>query len=131
MPEATYNWLPRADILSLEEQAKLAAAFIQLGVSRVRLTGGEPLLRKNVHALVAMLSSQREIKDLAMTPNALLLTNQAEELYQAGLQRLTISLDSLNAETFYRLTRRNALHQALDGISAAQSAFGLSTCASL
>ncbi len=122
MPEESYNWLPRADILSLEEQAQLAAAFIELGVSRVRLTGGEPLLRKNIHALVAMLSSQPGIQDLAMTTNGLLLGKYAQELYDAGLKRLTISLDSLNAETFYRLTRRNALHQALDGITAAQSA---------
>ena len=122
MPEENYNWLPRADILTLEEQAQLASAFIQLGVTRVRLTGGEPLLRNNIHALVEMLSSQTSIQDLAMTTNALLLRKYAARLADAGLHRLTISLDSLNAETFYRLTRRNVLHQALDGIDAAREA---------
>ncbi len=122
MPEENYNWLPRADILTLEEQAQLAAAFMKLGVTRVRLTGGEPLLRNNIHALVEMLSRHNAIEDLAMTTNALLLRRHAVQLYQAGLDRLTISLDSLNADTFYKLTRRNALHQALDGIDAAREA---------
>lgn len=124
MPEENYNWLPKADLLSLEEHAKLAQAFIKLGVTRIRLTGGEPLLRKNLHALVEMLASSPELEDLAMTTNATLLPKYAKDLRAAGLQRITVSLDSLEPHTFHQLTRRDSLREALQGIEAAvQSGF--------
>ena len=122
MPEENYNWLPKADLLSLEEHARLARSFMKLGVTRIRLTGGEPLLRKNLHALVEMLSACPELEDLAMTTNATLLSKYAADLHSAGLQRITVSLDSLEPHTFHQLTRRDSLQDAIQGIEAAVKA---------
>ena len=122
MPEDNYNWLPKAGLLSLEEHAKLAQIFMKLGVSRIRLTGGEPLLRKNLHGLVEMLSASPGLEDLAMTTNATLLPKYAQDLFNAGLNRITVSLDSLEAKTFEKLTRRDSLREALAGIDAAATA---------
>ncbi len=122
MPEEHYAWLPRADILSFEEIAALVDAFTDAGVDRVRLTGGEPLLRHGLPALVRLLAAKPALRDLALTTNGILLAEQAEALRAAGLHRITVSLDTLHADRFRTLTRRDALPQVLAGIRAADAA---------
>ncbi len=118
MPEEEYVWLPREDLLSFEETSTLVDLFVELGVEKVRLTGGEPLLRRNLSALVRLLAAKQGIRDLAMTTNGVLLAGQAQALYEAGLHRVTVSLDTLRPERFKRLTRRDTLAQVLEGIEA-------------
>ncbi len=120
MPEEEYRWLPRADLLSYEEIARLASAFREVGVRRLRLTGGEPLLRRDLAHLVRLL----EFEDLALTTNGILLAAQARELREAGLHRVTVSLDTLRPERFRELARRDSLEQVLEGIEAARREFG-------
>src|SRR5687768_17395467 len=122
MPEVDYAWLPRESLLTFEEIAAIVDAFTDLGVDRLRLTGGEPLLRRNLADLVAALASRRAIKDLALTTNGVLLAAQADALRQAGLHRITVSLDTLDPATFQALTRFDTLDDVLDGISAAARA---------
>ena len=95
MPEEEYTWLPRQDLLRFEEVTRLVELFTELGVEKVRLTGGEPLLRKNLPLLVSMLATNPRITDLALTTNGVLLAEQAQALYDAGLHRITVSLDTL------------------------------------
>jgi cyclic pyranopterin phosphate synthase len=118
MPEEEYVWLPREDLLSFEEIRELVDIFADLGVDKIRLTGGEPLLRKDLPALVAMLADSPRIHDLAMTTNGVLLANQVRALYGAGLHRVTVSLDTLRPERFQRLTRRDSHAKVLHGIEA-------------
>jgi cyclic pyranopterin phosphate synthase len=118
MPEEEYTWLPKDTILSFEELAKLTDIFTQLGVDKVRLTGGEPLLRRDLPTFVRLLTQNHRIKDLALTTNAVLMGDQAEALYQAGLHRVTISLDTLRPDRFRALTRRDLHHQVFTGIEA-------------
>ena len=118
MPEEEYVWLPREDLLTFEEIHALVDIFSELGVAKVRLTGGEPLLRKDLPTLVSMLAESPRITDLAMTTNGILLSEQARALYEAGLHRVTISLDTLRPERFKRLTRRDAHVKVLNGIQA-------------
>ena len=118
MPEEEYVWLPREDLLTFEEIRELVNIFSELGIEKVRLTGGEPLLRKDLPTLVAMLADNPRIADLAMTTNGILLSEQARALYEAGLHRVTISLDTLRPERFKRLTRRDSHAQVLNGIQA-------------
>jgi cyclic pyranopterin phosphate synthase len=122
MPEEHYTWLPRRDVLSFEEIAALVDAFTDAGVDRVRLTGGEPLLRHELPTLVRLLAAKPALRDLALTSNGLLLAPHAADLRAAGLQRLTVSLDTLRADRFATLTRRRGLAQVLDGIGAADAA---------
>jgi len=122
MPEESYEWLPRKDLLSFEETAQLAGVFASLGVDRVRLTGGEPLLRSDVSALVRMLSLDERVRDLALTTYRGLLAVQAAALRAAGLQRVTVSLDTLRPERFQALTRRDLHSRVLRGIEAAADA---------
>ncbi len=119
MPEESYRWLPRDALLSFEELSTLVDAFVALGVRRVRLTGGEPLLREGLPALVQALA-RKPLEDLSLTTNGVLLPALAGELKQAGLQRLTVSLDTLRAERFERLTRRKQLGAVLEGLHAAR-----------
>jgi GTP 3',8-cyclase len=105
MPEAEYVWLPREDMLHFEEISTLVDVFISLGVDRLRLTGGEPLLRRDLPALVSMLAPKRGLEDLAMTSNGILLAAQAQALKDAGLRRVTVSLDTLNRDRFIALAR--------------------------
>jgi len=119
MPEEEYTWLPKRDILTFEEMALLVERFSDLGVDRVRLTGGEPLLRRDLSELVRLLAGNERVRDLALTTNGLLLAEQAEALFAAGLSRVTVSLDSLDPDVFERLTRRRELARALAGIEAA------------
>ncbi len=116
MPEEDYVWLPREDILHLGETAHLVDVFADLGVDKVRLTGGEPLLRKELYRLVEKLAANPRLKDLAMTTNGVLLAEQAAPLRGAGLGRVTVSLDTLRPERFKALTRRDTLPQVLEGI---------------
>jgi GTP 3',8-cyclase len=122
MPEPDYAWLPRESILDFEEVAALADAFTFLGVDRVRLTGGEPLLRRDLPDLVELLASRAAIADLALTTNGVLLANQAATLRTAGLHRLTISLDTLQRDRFQALARFDELAAVLAGIDAAARA---------
>lgn len=122
MPEAEYVWLPRSGILTFEEVGALVDAFADAGVDRVRLTGGEPLLRRNLPALVRRLARTPAIRDLALTTNGMLLAEQAAALRDAGLHRITVSLDTLRADRFRALTRFDGLAAVRRGIDAARAA---------
>src|ERR1700675_4824618 len=98
MPQEEYVWLPRQELLTFEEIARLVEVFTSLGVEDVRLTGGEPLLRRDLAGLVRMLAANPRIRDLALTTNGILFAEQAEELRAAGLHRVTLSLDALRPE---------------------------------
>jgi cyclic pyranopterin phosphate synthase len=121
MPEEDYVWLPNAEILSFEEVSALVDRFIALGVRKVRLTGGEPLLRRDLPELVKLLAA-KPLEDLALTTNGVLLEAQALELRKAGLHRVTVSLDTLKPARFVALTRRDAHGKVLAGIAAARAA---------
>jgi len=124
MPEESYQWLPKHDLLSFEEIAVLVRVFVELGVNKLRLTGGEPLLRRGLPELVRHLSEIPQIEDLAITTNGLLLAEQAQSLVEAGLRRFTISIDSLRPERVEQLTRRDGLADTLRGIEVLQSIVG-------
>ena len=119
MPKEAMEWQPKGEILTYEEIVTLAEVFVSLGISKLRVTGGEPMLRRDIEKLIARLAVIPGVEDLAMTTNAHFLRGRAQGLKEAGLQRLTISLDSLDAERFALLTGRNELSQVLDGIDAA------------
>jgi cyclic pyranopterin phosphate synthase len=123
MPEPDYVWLPRETLLSFEEIRAVVDAFAELGVDRVRLTGGEPLLRKNLESLIASLAARPAIRDLALTTNGVLLAPQARALVEAGLHRITVSLDTLDRRRFEQLTRFDNLRAVLAGIDAAAAHF--------
>ena len=118
MPEVDYVWLPREDILSFEEMATLTGYFADLGVDKVRLTGGEPLLRRDLSRLIRLLVRDRRITEIALTTNAVLLAEQAQDLYEAGLHRVTVSLDTLRPERFRQLTSRDEFARVIEGIEA-------------
>ncbi len=118
MPEEDYVWLPRDEILHFEEVERLVDVFIGLGVDKVRLTGGEPLLRRDVPGLNRLLAAKPGLRDLAITTNGVLLREQAPALKAAGLHRVTVSLDTLRADRFLALTRRDTHAQVLEGIAA-------------
>lgn len=119
MPEKEYAWLPRDNVLTFEEMAALTGHFTDLGVDKVRLTGGEPLLRRDLSRLVRLLFQNRQITDLALTTNGILLGDQAQALYDAGVHRITVSLDTLRPDRFRALTRRDEHVRVLEGIQAA------------
>jgi cyclic pyranopterin phosphate synthase len=119
MPEEEYTWLPRHDLLTFEELTSLVGIFTELGVDKVRLTGGEPLLRRDLPTLVRLLARHLRLKDLALTTNGVLLAEQAQALYEASLHRVTVSLDTLQPERFTALTRRDLHDRVLAGIKAA------------
>jgi GTP 3',8-cyclase len=116
MPEEEYSWLPRETLLTFEEIATLTDLFTDIGVDKVRLTGGEPLMRRDLPRLVHRLTKNRRLKDIALTTNGILLGDQAQALYDAGLHRVTVSLDTLRPERFRALTRRDSFHHVLAGI---------------
>jgi cyclic pyranopterin phosphate synthase len=122
MPEAEYAWLPRASILTFEEIHRLTAIFAGLGVSKVRLTGGEPLLRHDLAKLVSLLASNQAIGDLALTTNGVLLARQAGALKAAGLRRVTVSLDTLRPERMQEFARSARHADVIAGIEAARAA---------
>ena len=119
MPEKEYQWLDKALILDFEEVSRIARVFGRLGVDRIRLTGGEPSLRKDLPQLVARLRRESTLRDLAMTTNGLLLEAQGEALQRAGLDRVTVSLDSLDPARYARLTGSDKLDAAVRGIECA------------
>jgi cyclic pyranopterin phosphate synthase len=123
MPEPEYVWLPREDILHFEEIETLVDVFLGLGVSKVRLTGGEPLLRRDLPDLITRLASRPAIRDLAMTSNGVLLEQHATALRAAGLHRLTVSLDTLDRARFQALTRNDSLDRVIAGINTAAPLF--------
>lgn len=116
------TFLPRAQLLTLEEIATLSQAFVELGVEKIRLTGGEPLVRQGVLTLVQKLAELEGLRELAMTTNGSGLVKHADALRQGGLDRLNISLDSLKPERFKALTRTGDLNQVIAGICAARCA---------
>jgi len=122
MPEDGVELLRHDDLLSYEEILDVAREAVQLGISKIRLTGGEPLVRRNIATLVEMLAGLAGVTDLAMTTNGTLLAQHAESLRDAGLQRLNISLDTLNPAKHKQVTRGGDLRQVLDGIQAALAA---------
>ena len=119
MPEVEYVWLPRSSILSFEEIDRLAGIFTGLGVSKIRLTGGEPLLRHDLPTLVSLLSRHQAIRDLALTTNGVLLSREAESLRAAGLRRVTVSLDTLRPERMQEFARTRRHADVIAGIEAA------------
>ena len=124
MPEADYVWLPKEDLLHFEEISALADIFIKLGVDKMRLTGGEPLLRRNLSSLISMLAAKPGLTDLALTSNGVLLSEQIDDLKAAGLRRVTVSLDTLKHDRFAALARFDELTRVKEGIDAASRAFG-------
>ena len=124
MPEAEYAWLPRPTLLSFEEIATLVDAFTSLGVDKVRLTGGEPLLRRNLPELVRQLAANPRLTDLALTTNGVLLSDHAEALHAAGLTRITVSLDTLRPDRFTALTRMSSHAQVVEAARLAARVFG-------
>jgi cyclic pyranopterin phosphate synthase len=118
------QFLPREEILSLEECLKVARTFVEMGVSKIRLTGGEPLTRKDLPWLVERLRQLPGLSELTLTTNGSQLVRFAQPLAQAGIDRVNISLDSLDADTFQRITRTGNLSQVLAGIDAAIAAWG-------
>lgn len=122
MPEAEYVWLPRQSILSFEEIDRLVGIFGGLGVGKVRLTGGEPLLRHDLPTLVGLLARQERIRDLALTTNGILLAREAARLRAAGLGRVTVSLDTLRPERMAEFARSQRHEDVIAGIDAAVAA---------
>jgi cyclic pyranopterin phosphate synthase len=121
MPEAEYVWLPRDQILTFEEIARLVGVFAGLGATKVRLTGGEPLLRHELPSLVRMIAGEPRVRDLALTTNGVLLAKHAAALRAAGLRRVTVSLDTLRPDRMERFARSARHADVLAGIGAAQA----------
>lgn len=121
MPEEVV-FLDRGELLTFEEITRFVQIAAPLGIDKIRLTGGEPLMRRDLHLLVRMLCAVPGIKDVGLTTNGLLLADQARALYDAGLRRINVSLDTLSPEKFRQLTRREGLERVLEGIHAARAA---------
>jgi cyclic pyranopterin phosphate synthase len=120
MPLDEYEWINKKEILTFEEISRLATLFVGLGVEKIRLTGGEPLVRQNLDKLVAKLSSIDGLKDLCLTTNGALLAERVAALKASGLKRVNISVDSLDPEKFRTMTKRGDLSKVLEGIFAAK-----------
>ena len=120
MPADGLPWLERSALLTYEEIERLVRLLSAMGVHDVRLTGGEPLVRKELWRLVEQLSAIEDVHDLSLTTNGYLLARQVEDLVRAGLRRVNVSLDSLSRDRFYQLTRRDSMAQVLEGLEAAQ-----------
>lgn len=118
MPEEGMQWMNRSELLSFEELSRLSAIFSSLGVKHIRLTGGEPLMRKDLHVLVKQISGIPGIQDIAMTTNGYFLAEQAADLVRAGLHRINVSLDSLDPVKFTEMTRRDHFDKVWEGIEA-------------
>jgi cyclic pyranopterin phosphate synthase len=119
MPETGLAWLPKSEILTYEEIAQLVKAAASVGVRSVRLSGGEPLIRRDLHRLVSAIHAIDGIEDISLSTNGLLLPDQIAELKAAGLDRVNISLDTLRADRFAAIARRPGLERVLSGIDAA------------
>ena len=121
MPEEGMQWLPKDALLSYEELARVAKVFVDLGVRKIRLTGGEPLMRHDLSRLVGYLRSITRLEDLALSTNGFFLAEQIAELVNAGLRRINVSLDSLDPVKFNLMTRRNYYQRVMDGLAAAEA----------
>ena len=121
MPLDKYEWIDKKEILTFEEITRLAKIFVQLGVGKIRLTGGEPLVRRNLEFLVAELSQLAGLRDLCLTTNGSLLAEKVGALRKAGLKRINVSIDTLNPEKFRQITKRGDLAKVLAGLFAAKS----------
>ena len=122
MPAENVQFMDRGLLMTFEEIERLVRVAVRLGLTQIRLTGGEPLVRKELHKLVRMLAQIPEIQDIGLTTNGLLLGEQAQELYDAGLRRINVSLDALDPAKFQEITRRPGFEKVLEGIAAAQKA---------
>jgi cyclic pyranopterin phosphate synthase len=122
MPFDEYTWIERREVLSFEEIERVARLFLRFGIEKIRLTGGEPLVRKDLHRLILRLANLEGLKDLSLTTNGALLSEQAAALHEAGLRRINVSIDSLKADRFRALTKRGSLNEVLSGLSAAKKA---------
>ena len=122
MPLDEYEWIDKREILTFEEITRLAKLFIQCGVEKIRLTGGEPLVRQDLDRLVEKLAALDGLKDLCLTTNGALLAERIGALKRAGLRRVNVSIDTLDADKFKRMTKRGDLTKVLDGIFAAKAA---------
>lgn len=122
MPADNVEFMPKAHLLSFEEIERVVRIGTELGIDRVRLTGGEPLVRRDLHLLIAKLNEVPGIVDIGLTTNGILLAEQAQQLRDAGLKRLNVSLDALDPEVFRRVTRREGYEKVLEGIEAARKA---------
>ena len=120
MPAEGLEWLERDELLSFEEIERLVRVLARMGVDEVRLTGGEPLVRRDLPTLVGMLAATPGVRDLSLTTNGVLLDRFAAPLVEAGLRRLNVSLDSLSHVRFAEITRRDALDRVLAGLAAAE-----------
>src|ERR687886_2334343 len=120
MPADGLEWLERDELLTFEELERLVRVLAAMGVNEVRLTGGEPLVRRDLPELVRMLATTPGVDDLSLTTNGVLLDRLARPLVEAGLQRLNVSLDSLNHVRFAEITRRDALDRVLAGLEEAE-----------
>lgn len=122
MPFDEYTWIARQQVLSFEEIERVVRLLLDFGIQKVRLTGGEPLVRKDLHRLIERLSAVQGLDDLSLTTNGALLTEQASDLHRAGLRRINISIDTLRPDRFQALTKRGNLDDVLAGVFAAQKA---------
>jgi cyclic pyranopterin phosphate synthase len=120
MPEEGVKFEPRENILSFEEIERFVRVAVRLGIRKLRITGGEPLVRKDLPRLIARLAAIPGIEDIAMTTNGVLLAQHAQALYDAGLRRLNVHLDTLDRERFRQITRRDELPRVLEGLDVAQ-----------
>jgi cyclic pyranopterin phosphate synthase len=120
MPETDATFVPRAEILTFEEIERFARVAARMGITKIRITGGEPLVRKDLHVLVRKLAAIDGIRDLALTTNGVLLAGQAQALFDAGLRRVNIHLDTLDRARFQRITRRDEFDRVMDGIHEAR-----------
>ncbi len=120
MPESGVEYVEHAEILRYEEIERFARIAASMGVNKLRVTGGEPLVRKHLHVLIAKLLEIPGIRDIALTTNGVLLAQQAKDLYDAGLRRLNIHLDTLDRERFQQITRRDEFDRVLEGIHEAR-----------
>ncbi len=119
MPEEDVKYAPREEILSFEEIERFVRVAVSLGVTKIRITGGEPLVRKDLPVLISKICSVPGVRDVALTTNGVLLARHAKALYDAGLRRLNVHLDTLDRERFLKITRRDDLGKVLDGIETA------------
>jgi GTP 3',8-cyclase len=125
MPETGVEFVPHTEILRYEEIERFARIAVSLGVNKIRVTGGEPLVRKDLPVLIGKLAAIEGVRDIALTTNGVLLADQARSLYDAGLRRLNVHLDTLDRERFREITRRDELHRVLAGIDKAlETGFG-------
>ncbi|MBT3511194.1 MAG: GTP 3',8-cyclase MoaA [Nitrospina sp.] len=121
MPADNVEFMERSNLLTFEEIHRVVTVVSKLGINRIRLTGGEPLMRKDLPSLIKMINEVEGINDIAMTTNAYFLTDQAQSLKDAGLKRLNVSLDALDPEKFRDVNRRDCLQSVLDGLDAARN----------